>query len=152
MVFQKDFHDLCALLNEENVDYLIVGAYAVAFHGAPRATGDFDILIHPESEHVARLLRAVKRFGFPSEEVTPEDLLARSKILQLGRSPVQIHIMTSISGVSWEDAWKSRESAMYSGLPVLVIGRSALLANKTAAGRAKDVADVEALRRKGISG
>jgi len=151
MVFQKDFHDLCALLNDQNVDYLIVGAYAVAFHGAPRATGDFDVLIRPDAEHVARLLRAVKRFGFPSEEVTPEYLLSQSKILQLGREPVQIHIMTSISGVSWEDAWKSREPASYSGLPVFVIGRSELLANKAAAGRFKDLADLEALRRKGKS-
>lgn len=99
MVFEKDFRDVCSLLNEEKIDYVIVGGYAVAFHGAPRATGDFDVLIRPELEHVSRLLSAIERFGFPTDEVTPEYLLDHSKILQLGRVPVQIHIMTSISGV-----------------------------------------------------
>ena len=148
MVFQKDFHDLCALLNEEKVEYLIVGAYAVAFHGAPRATGDFDLLIRPENEYVMRLLRAVNRFGFPTEEIAPEYLLTKGKILQLGRVPLQVHIMTSITGVSWEEAWKSREHAAYGGVPVFVIGLAALLVNKSAAGRSKDVADVDALRHK----
>jgi hypothetical protein len=120
MVLEKDFREFCLLLNEEKIDFLIVGGYAVAFHGAPRATGDIDILIRPEHEYVVRLLAAVKRFGFPTGGVTPEYLLSRSKILQLGRVPVQIHIMTSITGVTWEDG-------------------------------AKDIADVEALRRKGIS-
>ena len=76
-------------------------------------------------------------------------MLAHSKILQLGRVPVQIHIMTSITGVPWEDAWASRREGLYSGLPVFFIGLSALLANKAAAARAKDIADIRALRREG---
>jgi Nucleotidyltransferase of unknown function (DUF6036) len=151
MVLEKDFREFCLLLNEEKIDFLIVGGYAVAFHGAPRATGDIDILIRPEHEHVVRLLAAVKRFGFPTEGVTPEYLLSYSKILQLGRVPVQIHIMTSITGVTWEDAWASRHEGVYGGVPVFFIGLSALVANKAATARAKDIADVEALRRKGIS-
>jgi hypothetical protein len=151
MVFEKDFHEFCSLLNEEKIDYLIVGGYAVAFHGAPRATGDIDILIRPEHEHVVRLLSAIERFGFPTAGVTPEYLLTHSKILQLGRVPVQIHIMTSITGVPWKQAWDSRQQGVYGGVPVFFIGLSALLANKAAAGRAKDVADIKALRRKGTS-
>ena len=151
MVFQKDFRDLCALLNEEKIDYLIVGAYAVAFHGVPRATGDLDVLVRPEEEHVQRLLAAVKAFGFPTDEVTPGYLLTHGKILQLGRVPVQIHIMTSITGVTWDSAWVTRKEGMYGDLPVFFIGLSALLTNKTAIGRSKDLADVKALRRKGAS-
>ncbi|SRR5258708_700354 len=151
MVFEKDFREFCSLLNAEKIDYLIVGGYAVAFHGAPRATGDIDILIRPEHEHVVRLLSAIELFGFPTEGVTPEYLLSYSKILQLGRIPVQIHIMTSITGVPWEDAWASREAGVYGGIPVFFIGLAALLANKAAAARAKDVADIKALRRKGVS-
>ena len=151
MVFEKDFREFCSLLNGEKIEYLIVGGYAVAFHGAPRATGDIDILIRPEHEQVVRLLSAIERFGFPTAGVTPEYLLAQSKILQLGRVPVQIHIMTSITGVPWKQAWDSRQQGMYGGVPVSFIGLSALLANKAAAARAKDVADIKALRRKGAS-
>lgn len=151
MVFQKDFRDLCALLNEEKIDYLVVGAYAVAFHGAPRSTGDLDILIRPENEHAVRLLAAVQRFGFPTSDVSPEYLLEHGKILELGRIPVQVHIMTSITGVSWEDAWVSRKQGVYGDVPVFFIGLAALLTNKAAAGRSKDLADVKALRSKEVS-
>ena len=112
MVFEKDFREFCSL-NEEKIDYLIVGGYAVAFHGAPRATGDIDILIRPEHEQVVRLLAAIERFGFPTAGVAPEYLLAYSKILQLGRVPVQIHIMTSITAVPWKESWDSRQQGMY---------------------------------------
>jgi len=138
-------------LNEEKIEYLIVGGYAVAFHGAPRATGDIDILIRPEHEQVVRLLSAIERFGFPTADVTPDYLLVHSKILQLGRVPVQIHIMTSITGVPWNQAWDSRQQGVYGGVPVFFIGLSTLLTNKTAAARPKDVADIKALRRKGAS-
>src|SRR5258708_37744714 len=151
MVFEKDFREFCSLLNGEKIDYLIVGGYAVAFHGAPRATGDIDILVRPEPEYVVRLLAAIERFGFPTDDVTPDYLLEHSKILQLGRVPVQIHIMTSITGIAWEDVWASRQEGLYGGVPVFFIGLSALLANKAAAARAKDVADIRALRRKGVS-
>ena len=151
MVFEKDFREFCSLLNEEKIDYLIVGGYAVAFHGAPRATGDIDILIRPEHEHVVRLLAAIECFGFPSAGVTPEYLLTQSKILQLGRVPVQIHIMTSITGVDWNQAWGSRQQGVYGGVPVFFIGLSALVANKAAAARPKDVADIKALSRKRTS-
>ena len=151
MVFEKDFREFCSLLNEEKIEYLIVGGYAVAFHGAPRATGDIDILIRPEREQVVRLLSAIERFGFPTTAVTADYLLSHSKILQLGKVPVQIHIMTSITGVAWTEAWDSRQPGLYGGVPVFFIGLSALLANKAAAARAKDVADVKALRRKRTS-
>ena len=87
MIFEKDFRDLCSLLNEEKIDYLIVGGYAVAFHGAPRATGDLDILIRPEHEHVVRLLSAIERFGFPTAGVTPQYYWSTARSYNLDAFP-----------------------------------------------------------------
>ena len=148
MDLAKDFREFCSLLNENKIDYLIVGGYAVAFHGAPRATGDNDILARPEHEHVGRLLSAIERFGFPVVSVTPEYLLTYSRILQLGRVPVQIHIMTSITGVEWKVAGGSRQQGVYGDVPVYYIGLSALIANKAAAACPKDIADIRALQQK----
>lgn len=145
MIIQKDFCDLCSLLNANHVDFLIVGGYAVAFHGAPRFTGDLDILISPDPSHVGRALDALRQFGFPADGVTPGEILSHRRILQLGRVPIQIHVMTSITGVSWEQAWESREQGSYGGVSVYFIGRNSLLTNKKATGRKKDLADVEAL-------
>ena len=145
MDVQKDFAELCSLLNAERVDFLIVGGYAVAFHGAPRFTGDLDLLVRPAIETVQQMLGVLRRFGFPVDEVSGQDVLDKKKILQLGRIPVQIHLMTGITGVSWELAWASRIAGVYGDVPVFFIGREALIANKRAAGRLKDLADVEAL-------
>lgn len=147
MDIQRDFADLCALLNAKNVDFLIVGGYAVAFHGAPRFTGDLDILISPDVEQAERMLSALSQFGFPAHELAATDLLEQRRILQLGEVPVQIHVMTSITGVNWQDAWASRHQGTYGNVPVFFIGREVLLANKRAAGRTKDLADVEAMER-----
>jgi hypothetical protein len=135
-------------LNEKRVEFLIVGGYAVAFHGAPRFTGDLDILVRPEVENVEGVLAALHDFGFPTNAVSSTYILEARKILQLGRIPVQIHIMTNISGVDWHEAWESRQPGRYGDVPVFFIGRSALAANKRAAGRPKDLADLDALEAK----
>jgi hypothetical protein len=145
MEFQRDFEDLCASLNGRNVDYLIVGGYALAFHGAPRFTGDLDIFIRPTTENVSRLLAALNDFGFREAPVRPDDLLRERKMLELGRQPVQVHIMAWISGVFWETAWESRQLGAYGSAPVCFLGREAFIANKRAVGRPKDLADIEAL-------
>ncbi len=145
MDVQKDFADLCSLLNAHGVEFLIIGGYAVAFHGAPRFTGDLDILIRPDVQQIDRMLNAVRELGFPAHEVHAACLLERQKILQLGRIPVQIHLMTSITGIAWDEAWASRRSGTYGDIPVFFIGREALIANKRATGRTKDLADAEAL-------
>jgi hypothetical protein len=139
------FADLCSLLNARGIEYLIIGGYAVAFHGAPRFTGDLDILVHPSAGQVGSALDALKEFGFPTQDLSPEYLLTQEKILQLGRVPVQVHVMTNISGLSWEAAWESRQPGKYGDVAVFFIGREALMANKRASGRAKDLADIEAL-------
>ena len=148
MDVQRDFAELCSLLNATRVEFLVVGGHAVGFHGAPRFTGDLDLLVGPDPGNVRRLLTAVTDFGFPAADLTPEYLLERRKILQLGVVPVQVHIMTTISGITWDEAWESRELAAYGGVPVYFIGRAALIANKLSTGRTKDRADVEALQRK----
>jgi len=102
-------------------------------------------LIAPSVDAVNRTLEALKEFGFPASNVPAEYLLVQHKILQLGRIPVQVHLMTEISGVPWGVAWESRQRGNYGGVPAHFIGREALLANKRAAGRAKDLADIEAL-------
>jgi hypothetical protein len=145
MEWRKDFVDLLSLLTAKEVDFLIVGGYAVAFYGAPRFTGDIDILVRPDAAHVNRMIAAVKEFGFPADLLGADYLLERKKILELGRIPVQIHIMTTISGVSWDAAWESRTGGSYGEMPVYYIGLDTLLANKKAAGRPKDVADIAAL-------
>jgi hypothetical protein len=105
MDHQKDFADLCVLLNARGVEFLIVGGYAVAFHGSPRFTGDLDILIQPSQSQVVCLIEALSKFGFPVANLSAEYLIDQRKILELGRVPVQIRIMTSISGVTWDEAW-----------------------------------------------
>jgi hypothetical protein len=120
----------------------------VAFHGAPRFTGDLDRLVGPDPENVGRMLDAVREFGYPAADLAPEYLIDQRKILQMGHVPVQVHIMTTISGVSWDEAWQSREPGVYAGASVFFIGRASLVTNKLATGRTKDRADVEALQRK----
>jgi hypothetical protein len=104
--------------------------------------------VGPDPDNVRRALDAVRDFGFPSADLVPEYLIEHRKMLQMGHVPVQVHIMTNISGVSWEEAWQSRESSSYGHSPVFFIGRGALIANNLSTGRTKDRADVEALERK----
>ncbi|MBL8295028.1 MAG: hypothetical protein JNN08_24505 [Bryobacterales bacterium] len=145
MEHQKDFAEFCASMNRHGVDYLIVGGYAVAFHGAPRFTGDIDMFVRPAAENYARLLQALHDFGFPVEGLDPSYLAAHRKILQLGVPPVQIHLMSSISAVDFEKAWDKRVRGVYGGNPVDYIDLQTLLRNKRASGRPKDLADVTAL-------
>ncbi len=143
----KDFEELCVLFNVHKVRFLVVGGYALAFHGAPRFTGDLDTLIQPSLANVERLFEALRAFGFRAHGVTPEGLIRERTILELGRQPVQIHVMTHVSGLSWKEAWDSRAAGFYGLARVNYLGREAFIRNKLAAGRTKDLADVEALRR-----
>jgi hypothetical protein len=141
----RDFEDLCKCLNASGVEYLIVGAHALAYHGAPRFTGDFDVFVGPSPDNVQRLLRAIAEFWAPVEGVSVDELTGRGKILQMGREPWQIHVMTAISGVTWDDAWRARETDAYGETPAWFIGRAEFVRNKLASGRPKDLADVEEL-------
>jgi hypothetical protein len=141
----SEFSAFCESLLAVRAEFLVVGAYAVALHGAPRFTGDFDILVRPSLENGERVLNAIAGFGFPTSPLDPGDFLNPATLIEMGVPPLQIHLMTSISGVGWDEAWAGRSSVRLGSQDVAVIGRRELLRNKRAAGRAKDLADVEAL-------
>ena len=145
MEVQPDFRDLLALFNAHQVDYIIVGAYALAYYGAPRYTGDIDILVRPDSENAFRILSALDEFGFGSLGLAAEDFTAPDKVIQIGVTPVRVDIVTSLTGVSWEEAAKGRVAGTYGDLEVYYIGKKQFILNKRALGRKKDLADLEAL-------
>lgn len=150
---QADLKEFIELLNSHGVEYLIVGGHAVAFHGHPRFTGDIDFFIRMTPPNAQRLLAALNDFGFGSVGITEHDLLEPKRIVQLGRPPNQIDILTSISGVDFDSAWQTRVESIMDDQPVILIGWNELLRNKKAAGRQKDLADVDKLlavaKRKG---
>jgi hypothetical protein len=133
-------------LNSLKVEYLVVGGHAVAFHGHPRFTGDIDFFIRASPENADRVLRALDAFGFGSLGITASDFTAPGRVIQLGRPPNRIDILTSISGVEFESAWASRAAAELDGHAVNFIGVDELLKNKQASGRPKDLADAAKLR------
>jgi len=145
MEVQQDFRDLFELFNAHDVDYMIVGAHALAFHGAPRYTGDIDILIRADAQNAQRILKALDEFGFGLVGLTVGDFANPGKVVQLGVAPVRVDIVTSITGVSWQEAAAGRQEGVYGDVPVHYIGKDQFIANKRATGRRKDLADVEAL-------
>ena len=145
METQPDFRELLALFNAHHVEYLIVGGYALAFHGAPRFTGDLDIFVKPDAVNAQRILTALVAFGFASVGLTSSDFERSDQVVQLGVPPVRIDLITSITGISWDEAWAGRVTGRYGDIPVHYIGRAQFVANKRATGRTKDVADLEVL-------
>lgn len=122
-----------------------MGGYALAFHGAPRFTGDIDVFVRPDPENANRVLKALADFGFQFPNLGVDDFQAPDKVIQLGVPPVRIDLITSISGVSWEQAASHRETGVFGDEPVYYIGKSDFIVNKRASGRKKDLADIEAL-------
>jgi hypothetical protein len=145
METQSDFRELLELLNAHHAEFVIVGGYALAFHGVPRFTGDLDLLVKPDSDNAQRILAALSMFGFASLGLTQADFEQPDQIVQLGMPPVRVDLITSITGVSWEEAWNGRVEASYGDVPVAYLGRHQFIANKLATGRRKDLADLELL-------
>ena len=145
MEARKDFKELLECFNEHEIDYLIVGAFALAWHGHPRYTGDLDIYIDPSPTNAARVLAALVDFGFGSLGLAQTDFETPDRVVQLGVAPVRVDILTSISGVEWKDAWSASDLGTYDGIPVRYLGKQQYRANKLAMGRAKDIADLESI-------
>lgn len=145
MDIQKDFKELFELFNGHKVEYMIVGAYALAYHGVPRFTGDIDILVHPSIKNAQNILSALADFGFGSLNLTVDDFQNPDSVVQLGVPPIRINVITSITAVSWEEADKGKKKGLYGEVPVFFLGREQYIANKRAIGRKKDLADLEAL-------
>jgi len=145
MEIPKDFKELLELLNSHKVEYLIVGGYALAFYGAPRFTGDIDLLVKADSENAGRILGALEEFGFGSLKLSEADFTSPNNVIQLGVPPVRVDIMTSLTAVDWEKAQANKVQANYGGTPTYFISKADFIANKRALGRKKDLADLEAL-------
>jgi hypothetical protein len=124
----SDFSDMLSALSAEGVEYLLIGAYAMAVHGVPRATGDIDVWVRPSPENADRVLRALARFGAPLGDLRAADLAGEGTVFQVGVAPNRVDVITAIDGVT-----------------LLVIGRTDLIRNKRATGRARDKADAELL-------
>ena len=145
-MLNKDFKEFIELLRSNAVEFLVVGAHALAVHGRPRYTGDLDIWVRPAPENFARLIKALDAFGFASLGVSTEDFMAPQAMVQLGYPPARIDLLTSIDGVTFEDCFAHRLDVMIGSTMLPVISIDDLIRNKLAAGRAKDLVDVESLR------
>ena len=140
-----DFSDMLSALCDEGVEYLLIGAYAMAVHGVPRATGDLDVWVRPSPDNADRVLRALMRFGAPLGSLRAADLTDEDTVFQVGVAPNRVDVMTGIDGVTFDEAWSRRETREIDGLTLAVIGRDDLIRNKRATGRARDRADAEQL-------
>ena len=143
----RDFRDLFAELNGAGAEYLLVGGYALAYHHAPRSTGDLDVWIRCSPDNAKRVHRALASFGAPLGELTVQDLASPGLIFQVGVRPCRIDVLTTIDGVSFDEAWEHRVVTRYGDQAIHVIGRCHLVANKRASGRPQDLLDAETLER-----
>lgn len=145
----EDFRDILAALVAADAKFLVVGAHALAAHGVPRMTRDIDILVEPSPDNARRVWRALASFGAPldSLKIREADLATVDRVIQFGLPPWRIDIMTSISGVSFAEAWNGRMNDDMLGVQVAFIGRDAFIRNKRASGRNKDLGDIDALER-----
>jgi predicted nucleotidyltransferase len=145
MGLSSDSREFLELLNSRGVDYVIVGAHSLAFHARPRYTGDLDILLRPTDQNAAKILNLLNDFGFASSGFQKTDFMTPEQVIQLGRAPNRIDLLTSITGVSTEEAFASRVSTELDGIAVYTLSKEALIRNKRALGRAQDLADLESL-------
>jgi len=143
----SDLREFIHLLNTKSVKYVIVGAWALAFHGRPRYTGDLDVFVSREPDNADKLMEVIEAFGFGRSGIKRDDFLQVDHVIQLGRAPNRIDILTGISGVAFDEAWESREHGSVSDAAVFVISRDLLIKNKRAANRDKDQADIKLLEK-----
>ena len=148
MPLNKDLREFVGLLNANGVEYLVVGAFAVAFHGLPRYTADLDLFVRPERENAERIMSVLSEFGFGDLGLDVRDFQSSDRVIQLGVSPNRVDLLTSLSGVTFDEAWSTRSQAELEGIPTQFIGTSALIRNKEATGRARDLGDAEELRKR----
>lgn len=142
----SDYFDLLAEFNAQSVEYLVVGAHAMAAHGHVHATRDPDVWVRPDAQNARRVLTALRRFGAPLHDRSEHDLTQPGLIFQIGVEPLRIDIITAIDGVEFEQAWPERLIAEFAGAAVPVLSKSHLIERKRAAGRLRDLADIERLQ------
>lgn len=147
MTLNRDLREFLELLNARGVDYVVVGAHCLAFHGRPRYTGDLDVLVRPSKDNAVALVALLKEFGFTGSKFTPVDFAESDQVIQLGRPPNRIDLLTSLTGVTSEDAFAGKIAADIDGVPVFILGKRELIQNKRAVARPQDLADLAALER-----
>lgn len=141
----QDFKEFFELLNSERVEYLLVGGFAVGLHGYMRATANIDAWVNPTLENATRVVRALRRFGFSAGSLTEDAFASPQKVFQIGVPPIRIDVLTSVSGLVFDEAYKNRESADLNGVAVQLLSLEDLKTNKRASGRNKDLADLDNL-------
>lgn len=149
MIFENDFVDFIELLNQHHVEYMIIGAHALAFHGRPRHTGDLDIWIKPSFENAEKMILVLRDFGFESLGLKKEDFLKDNYVTQLGYPPLRIDILNAISGVNFDEAYKGKVIGQHEDLYIPFINIDDFIKNKVVTGRSKDLGDIDALRKNG---
>ena len=145
MMLNKDYKDILESLLNEGVDFILVGAYALAAHGFPRATMDIDIWVNPAPENAKKVYAALVKFGAPIEKISVQELSGDDTIFQIGVAPRRIDILTQISGVDFKDAWEDTIKVTIDGLDINILSAAHLIKNKLVTGRPKDIEDVENL-------
>lgn len=145
MNIHNDFEEFLRLLNAERAEFIIVGGYAVAFHGYARATDDLDLFFRNTRENIESIRRALQQFGLPTNEQQATEFADPGNIIRMGIAPIRIEMMNSISGLSFEEAWQHRIPGTYGETPVSYLSLANLLQNKRASARPKDLADVDEL-------
>jgi hypothetical protein len=143
----SDLKKLLALFSSNRVEYLIVGGHAVAFHGHPRFTEDLDCYVRPSVENGSRIVQALREFGFGSLNLDASDFVAHDRMIQLGRAPNRIDLLSYLYAVTFDEAWSRKVEGVLDGVSVWFMDRESLLRNKRATGRPQDLADVDFLER-----
>src|SRR5437764_1473738 len=147
MSLSSDLREFLELLNARGVEYLVVGAHCLAFHSRPRYTGDLDVLVRPSKSNAAALVTLLGEFGFAGSKFTPVDFAEGDQVIQLGRAPNRIDLLTSLTGVTNADAFAGKVAADIDGVPIFILGKKELIQNKRAVGRPQDLADLAELEQ-----
>jgi hypothetical protein len=141
----QDFIDLLRAFADADVRFLVVGAYALALHGRPRATGDLDVWVEATPENAARVMRALAAFGAPLTDIAEADFAREAVTYQIGLPPGRIDILTDLTGITFGEAWADRVRHPFGNVEVDFIGRASFIRNKRATGRPKDLGDIEGM-------
>ncbi|TAL68094.1 MAG: hypothetical protein EPN82_11885 [Bacteroidetes bacterium] len=145
MNLNKDFREFAELLNFHKVEYLVVGGYALAFHGSPRYTGDIDFWINPTIDNSKKMIKVLNDFGFSSLQLTEKDFQEKDKVFQFGFPPYRIDVLTSVTGLEFDECYSKRNEISDDDVKISFIDIESFKINKKAMGRTKDLADLESL-------